>query len=70
MPEFKYRAKITVAKSNGNGEIYKKCFNGACAVGVGKRMNGSIARKAEAYLQAVEKSRGPTNGRFCKKNEE
>lgn len=53
-----YRTSITVTKSSANGDIYKKSFNGTCAVGLNKRNNGSIAQKAAAYLQAVEKSLG------------
>lgn len=63
---FEYRAKITVTKNTGNGDVYKKCFNGTCAVGVNRRANGSIAKKAEAYMQAVRKSQDPTpKGRIC-----
>lgn len=61
-----YRASLTVTKSGTNGDIYKKCFSGTCAVGVNKRTNGSIAQKAEAYLQAVDKSLG--NG-ICSPND-
>lgn len=57
-----FRANITVTKSSTNGSIYKKCFNGTYAVGVNKSKNGSIAQRAEAYLQAVDKSLG--NGMF------
>ncbi|KAG6441662.1 hypothetical protein O3G_MSEX001962 [Manduca sexta] len=53
---FEYRAQITVTKMAGNGDVYKKCFNGTCTVGVNKKIKGSIAKKAEAYLHAVEKS--------------
>lgn len=53
-----YRTQITVTKMAGNGDVYKKSFNGTCTVGV-RRAKGAIARKAEAYLQAVEKSQGP-----------
>lgn len=65
MSEFEYRAQITMTQSNGNGEIYKKRFNGACTVAVARRKNGAIAKKAEAYLEAVEKSR-PKRSRFKK----
>lgn len=53
-----YRTQITVTKMAGKNDVYKKSFNGTCTVGV-KKAKGSIARKAEAYLQAVEKSQGP-----------
>ncbi|XP_026330170.1 lipid storage droplets surface-binding protein 1 isoform X2 [Hyposmocoma kahamanoa] len=53
-----YRTQITVTKMAGKDDVYKKSFNGTCTVGV-KRTKGAIARKAEAYLQAVEKSQGP-----------
>lgn len=56
---FEYRAKITVSKMTKNGDVYKKSFNGTCTMGVNKRTSGSIAQKAEAYLQAVSKSQGP-----------
>ncbi|XP_060802274.1 lipid storage droplets surface-binding protein 1 isoform X4 [Amyelois transitella] len=56
---FEYRAKITVTtKMAGNGDVYKKSFNGSCAFGVNKKVKGSIAKKAEAYLQAVNQSQG------------
>lgn len=53
-----YRAQITVTKMAGNDDVYKKSFNGTCAVGL-KKAKGSIAQKAQAYLKAVEKSQGP-----------
>ncbi|KAL0881380.1 hypothetical protein ABMA27_001254 [Loxostege sticticalis] len=56
---FEYPAKITVtSKMAANGEVYKKSFNGKCKIGVNKKVKGSIAQKAEAYLQAVSKSQG------------
>lgn len=55
---FEYRAQITVTKMAGNGDVYKKSFNGTCTLGV-RRAKGSIAKKAEAYLQAVSQSQGP-----------
>lgn len=55
---FEYTAKITVTRMNGNGDVYKKSFNGTCTVGVNKKVKASIARKAEAYLQAVSQSQG------------
>ncbi|XP_052758168.1 lipid storage droplets surface-binding protein 1 isoform X2 [Galleria mellonella] len=54
-----YRAKITVTGMAGNGDVIKKSFNGSSAFGVNKRAQGSIAKKAEAYLQAVSQSQGP-----------
>lgn len=57
---FEYRAKITVtSKMAGNGDVHKKSFNGTCTLGLNKRAKGSIAKKAEAYLQAVSHSQGP-----------
>ncbi|CAB3235266.1 unnamed protein product [Arctia plantaginis] len=41
-----------------NGHVFEKCFNGTCTLGINKRASGSIARKAEAYLEAVSKSQG------------
>ncbi|KAF9820690.1 hypothetical protein SFRURICE_006712 [Spodoptera frugiperda] len=41
-----------------NGDVYKKSFNGTCTLGVNKRTTGSIAKKAEAYLNAVKESLG------------
>lgn len=55
---YEYSAKITVTKMAENGHVYKKSFNGTCTLGVNKRATGSIAKKAEAYLNAVEKSVG------------
>ncbi|XP_053605508.1 lipid storage droplets surface-binding protein 1 isoform X2 [Plodia interpunctella] len=56
---FEYSAKITVTtKMAGNGDVYKKSFNGSCAFGVNKKVKGSIAKRAEAYLQAVNHSLG------------
>lgn len=63
---FEYRAKITVAsRMAGNGEVYRKSFNGTCTLGLGNRVKGSIAQKAEAYLQAVSKSQGPPPKGMC-----
>ncbi|RVE44321.1 hypothetical protein evm_011045 [Chilo suppressalis] len=42
-----------------NGDVFKKSFNGKCTLGLNKRAKGSIAKKAEAYLQAVSQSQGP-----------
>ncbi|KAJ8724609.1 hypothetical protein PYW08_016083 [Mythimna loreyi] len=55
---YEYSAKITVTNMAENGHVYKKSFNGTCTMGVNKRTSGSIAKKAEAYLHAVEKSIG------------
>ncbi|XP_075976253.1 lipid storage droplet-1 isoform X2 [Anticarsia gemmatalis] len=55
---FEYSAKITVTKMSENGDVFKKSFNGTCTLGVNKRTSGSIAQKAQAYLQAVSKSQG------------
>ncbi|CAH0673830.1 unnamed protein product [Spodoptera exigua] len=55
---YEYTAKITVTKMAENGDVYKKSFNGTCTLGVNKRTTGSIARKAEAYLNAVKESLG------------
>ncbi|XP_026727197.1 lipid storage droplets surface-binding protein 1 isoform X3 [Trichoplusia ni] len=55
---FEYSAKITVIKMAANGEVLKKSFNGTCTVGLNKRTTGSIAKKAEAYLNAVKESLG------------
>lgn len=64
---FEYRAKITVSKMGANGDVIKKSFNGTCTIGVKKRTTGSIAQKAEAYLQAVCKSQGqPGLNLICK----
>ncbi|XP_073952675.1 lipid storage droplet-1 isoform X2 [Choristoneura fumiferana] len=53
-----YSAKITVTtKMPGNGDVQKKVFNGKCTVGL--KGKGAIAKRAEAYLQAVSKSQGP-----------
>lgn len=61
---YEYSAKITVTKMAENGDVsYKKSFNGTCTVGVNKRTSGSIAKKAEAYLNAVKESIG-TPGLF------
>lgn len=57
-----YRAKITICKMAENGHVYEKCFNGKCTLGVNKRASGSIARKAEAYLEAVSRSQGQAPG--------
>ncbi|XP_047999482.1 lipid storage droplets surface-binding protein 1 isoform X3 [Leguminivora glycinivorella] len=52
-----YSARITVTGGMGdNGDVYKRTFNGSCRVGL-KKGKGSIAQRAEAYLQAVSKSR-------------
>ncbi|XP_022826293.1 lipid storage droplets surface-binding protein 1 isoform X2 [Spodoptera litura] len=56
---YEYTAKITVIKMAENGNVYKKSFNGTCTLGVNKRTTGSIAKKAEAYLNAVKESLGP-----------
>ncbi|XP_049870746.1 lipid storage droplets surface-binding protein 1 isoform X2 [Pectinophora gossypiella] len=56
---FEYRAQITVTKMAGNGDVYKKTFNGTCSLGVNKKTKGTIAKRAEAYLEAVNKSMGP-----------
>ncbi|CAH0582883.1 unnamed protein product [Chrysodeixis includens] len=56
---FEYSAKITVIKMAANGEVFKKSFNGTCTLGLNKRTTGSIAKKAEAYLNAVKESLGP-----------
>ncbi|XP_063635500.1 lipid storage droplets surface-binding protein 1 isoform X2 [Cydia splendana] len=54
-----YSARITVTGGmGGNGDVYKKTFNGSCQVGL-KKGKSSIAQRAEAYLQAVSKSQGP-----------
>lgn len=65
---FEYRARITVTGTMaGNGDVYKKSYNGTCTLGVNKRAKGSIAKKAEAYLHAVEQSIGPScKGEFFK----
>ncbi|KAJ2947295.1 hypothetical protein O0L34_g17011 [Tuta absoluta] len=57
---FEYRAQITVTKMAGNGDVQKKTFNGTCSLGVKtRRPKGAIAKRAEAYLEAVNKSQGP-----------
>ncbi|KAM3966924.1 LOW QUALITY PROTEIN: lipid storage droplet-1 [Aphomia sociella] len=56
---FEYCAKITVTtKMAGNGDVINKSFNGSGTFGVSKRARGSVAKKAEAYLQAVNQSQG------------
>lgn len=59
----KYSAKITVTtKMPGNGDVQKKVFNGKRTLGL--KGKGSIAKRAEAYLQAVSKSQGaPPKGK-------
>ncbi|KAI5630718.1 hypothetical protein NE865_16570 [Phthorimaea operculella] len=43
-----------------NGDVKKKTFNGTCSLGVKtRRPKGAIAKRAEAYLEAVNKSQGP-----------
>lgn len=57
---YEYRANITIVSvMAGNGEVHRKSFNGTCTVGFNKKAKGSIAQKAQAYLQAVEQSQGP-----------
>lgn len=61
---FEYRATVTVTtKMPGNGDVYKNTFSGSCVFGVNKQAKGTIAQKAEAYLQAVSKSQGVRKGR-------
>lgn len=60
---FECSARITVTTKMGeNGDVSKKSFNGTCALGLKprspKRAGGSIATRAEAYMQAVYKSLG------------
>lgn len=59
---FEYSAKITVIKMAANGEVFKKSFNGTCTLGLNKGTTGSIAKKAEAYLNAVKESQGAPSG--------
>lgn len=59
MSEFRAQITVTGTMAAGNGDVYRKSFNGTCALGFNKRAKGSIAKKAEAYLHAVEQSQGP-----------
>lgn len=58
---FECSARITVTTKMGeNGDVSKKSFNGTLGLKPRspKRAGGSIAKRAEAYMQAVYKSLG------------